>query len=298
MKVLIKKAKIGLETYIGGQQERPENIVTAMANLEAHLAFMEDFDMDDEDNKPLLVQMLRKIADIITSQKIMKFVDKYNGTYPWISHTLLVYIQMIFAEFATIARNNKFIVKVLKQENIPSSAYDRVQEIFRDCVRDLTKAANLQSYLAFQTKPGSFVSKKRPSSKMLDSGILPEKEGEPQIKKPRYDTSRGRFEATGPFRFPINDRICNRYAQIASFCKEGSNCLFKHKIFLVHFNPEEQQKIMDYVASNKNISFAPHIKLDGLGSKNNTPVLEGPKPKPKSSTETAPAETDGTGSKG
>ena len=90
-----KKAKIGLETYIGGQQDRPEDVVTAMANLEAHLAYMEEFDMDDDDAKPLLVQMLRKIADVMTSQKFMKFVDKYNNQYPWIAHTLLVYVQMI-----------------------------------------------------------------------------------------------------------------------------------------------------------------------------------------------------------
>ena len=70
-----------------------------MANLEAHLAFMEGFDTDEEDDKPLIVQMLRKIADIITSQKFMKFYDKYNNQFPWISHVLLVYIQMIFAEF-------------------------------------------------------------------------------------------------------------------------------------------------------------------------------------------------------
>lgn len=155
-----KKAKIGLETYIGGLQERPEDVVTAMVNLEAHLAYMEDFDTDDDDGKPLLICMLIRIADIITSQKFMKFYDKHNGQYPWITHVLLTYVQMIFAEFATVARNNKYIHRVLCKDVIPASAYDRVREVFNDCVRDLTKAANLQSYLPFQTRPGSYVPKK------------------------------------------------------------------------------------------------------------------------------------------
>ena len=131
-----------------------------MVNLEAHLAYMEDFDTDDDDGKPLLICMLRKIVDIITSQKFMKFYDKHNGQYPWITYVLLTYVQMIFAEFATVARNNKYIHRVLCKDVIPASAYDRVREVFNDCVRDLTKAANLQSYLPFQTRPGSYVPKK------------------------------------------------------------------------------------------------------------------------------------------
>ena len=286
-----KKAKIGLETYIGGQQDRPEDVVTAMANLEAHLAYMEDFDTDDDDNKPLLVQMLRKIADIITSQKFMKFVDKYNSQYPWIPHTLLVYVQMIFAEFATIARNNRYIAKVLKGDVIPASAYDRVQEIFRDCIRDLTKASTLQSYLPFQTKPGSYVNKKRQSRQ--DSAGPNNPDSDPsKTKRRRVDTSKGWFTATGPVRFPLSERICNRFGQIGSFCKEGGNCPYKHKIFPAHFSPVDIQKIIDYISSNKDVSFATHINLDELSAKLTTPQSDPPKTKQDSE-----KDADATGAK-
>lgn len=216
-----KKAKIGLETYIGGQQERPEDIVTAMANLEAHLAFMENFDSDENADKPLIVQMLRQLADVITSQKFMKFVDKYQSKYPWIPHTLLVNVQMIFAEFATIARNNKFILKVLRKEVIPKSAFDRVRSLFKDCLSDFNKAANMQSFVLFQTAPSSYASKKRPNPS--DGQSSSPRDGDPALrdkKRLRGDTSRGWFTASGPIKFPssLTERLCNRFGQVGSVC--------------------------------------------------------------------------------
>ena len=180
---------------------------------------------------------------------------------------------MIFAEFATIARNNKFVIRVLRNEPIPSHAYDCVKEIFRDCLRDLTKAANLQSFLPFQTKPGSYLPKKR-ASPSNDKAALDQGSGPNKNKRRRYDSSKGWFTASGPVRFPLSERVCNRFAQIGSVCRDGNNCTYKHKIFPRDFTPDEKQKIIDYVQSNKDISFAPHIKTEELSITKNTPSSE------------------------
>ena len=53
------RSKLSLETYLNGLQERPEHVITALANLECHLAAAEEFDNEPDEEKPLIVYMIR-----------------------------------------------------------------------------------------------------------------------------------------------------------------------------------------------------------------------------------------------
>ena len=185
-------------------------------------------------------------------------------------------------------------MRVLQGVVIPSNTYDRVQEIFQDCVRDLTKAANLQSYIPFQTKPGSYVQKKR--GQPSDQADTSTSDSDPnRFKKRRFDSSKGWFIASGPVRFPVTDRIYNKFAQVGSVCRDGSNCPFKHKIFPLHFIETDIKKNIDYVSNNKDVNFAPHIKVEELLAKPTSSSSDSQKKPTKADNDTAAPENVPTG---
>lgn len=77
-----KLQKNGYKLYLGGQHSHPQHIITAIANLNAHFAFMTVFDTLPQSEQPLLVVYLRKIADILSSTDFIRFCDKYLETNP------------------------------------------------------------------------------------------------------------------------------------------------------------------------------------------------------------------------
>ena len=50
-----KRQKIGLKVFLGGKQDTPEDIITCLANMDAHFAFIVNFDDKPEKGKPCFV---------------------------------------------------------------------------------------------------------------------------------------------------------------------------------------------------------------------------------------------------
>jgi len=232
--------------------------------------------------------MIRQFADVIASQEFQQFAHRYATKFPWLSHTLIVYIQMFYSEFATLARNNELIFKVLKGENIKVTIFDRVQRQFKDMIQDLNNAASYQKITSFQMAPSSY---KVPSSTEASktkgnenrSGGDGNDAANPR-KRPRNEKSKGWLTANGSVRWPVlSERICTRYAQIGAVCR-NENCEFKHKTYPNNFNEEDRRIIHKYVTETPHLEFGPTVnyvpKSTEAKKEEEAPLTSSPKKKP------------------
>ena len=288
------RSKLSLETYLGGLQERPEHVITALANLECHLAAAEEFDHEADEDKPLIVYMIRQFADVIASQEFQQFANRYATKFPWLAHTLIVYCQMFFSEFAAIARNNELIFKVLKGVDIDVSIFNKVQHQFRDMIQDLNNAASYQKITPFQMAPSSY---KAPTtsqtSKARENDNNGGREGNetiPPRKRIRSEKARGWLNASGPVRWPpLSERICTRYAQIGAICRH-EHCEFKHKTYPNNFSDEDRRVIHKYVTETPHLEFGPTVnyvpKATEAKKDDEASILSSPKKKSAAEKET------------
>ena len=157
-----KQQKNGLKVFLGDKQDTPEDIITCLTNMNAHFAFIVNFDEKPEKEKPLMVRYFRKISDVLSSKEFVTFVQKYSTKFPWIPHMILFQVQLVFSEFATIVRNNRYISMVRRGQEIPYSVLGKVIQIFEDSMRELGRAVtqlNVSHYAA--APPTYFPSKKQ-----------------------------------------------------------------------------------------------------------------------------------------
>lgn len=287
------RSKLSLETDLGGLQDRVEHVITALANFECHLAAIEDFDHHDDEDKPLIVYMVRQFADVIASQYFQQFANRYTTTFPWLAHTLVTFFQMFFSEFATIARNNELIFQVLKGDTIDASVFDKVRAQFKDMLRDLNNAASYQKNSAFQMAPASYtVSKAAAIEKKKLNSNSNGNEHEPTEGPPRKrirsgsDRSKGWYTASGSVRWPIlSEKFCIRHAQIGAACR-SEKCEFKHKTYPNNFNDEDRRAIYKYVSENDQVEFGPNVtyvprSIERKSSEDAGSVAASPKKSPK-----------------
>ena len=285
------RSKLSLETYLGGLQDRVEHVITALANFECHLAAIENFDHEADQDKPIIVYMVRQLADVIASQDFQQFANRYTTTFPWLAHTLVTFFQMFFSEFATIARNNELIFQVLKGETIAASVFDKVQAQFKDMLQDLNNAASYQKISAFQMAPSSFSSSSAPKNHDKKNFSNNTSGGDPNdgpIRKRAKgsDRTKGWYVASGSVRWPnLSEKFCIRYAQIGAFCR-NEKCDFKHKMYPNHFSPEDRLIIHRYVSENDQVDFGPNVTyvprtIERKNSEDANSVATSPKKSPK-----------------
>ena len=256
-----KRQKIGLKVFIGGKQDTPEDVITALANMDAHFAFITPFDRKSRDEKPLLVKYIREVADVLSSKDFVRFNQKYINLYPWIPHMILSQVQLIFAEFATIARNNRYISMVRRGAEIPFSVFARPIQVFQDSMRELTRAVTQSNVAYYSTAPPTYdFPKAKPSNEVKDPKL--EEKGNDKRKNRKELAKKGWFTAKGSFSWPdtLSCRPCNKYGQIGASCIRP-DCKFVHKTFPDQFSESDRQIIIAFEAAEENFTFAPHVTV-------------------------------------
>ena len=255
-----KRQKIGYKLYLGGLQSHHQHIITAIANLDAHYAFMTGFDILPQSEQPLLVVYLRKIADILSSTDFSRFSEKYLESFPWIPHMILCQVQLLFGAFAAVARNNRYIGMIEKEEQLPASIFDKATMIFNDTVQELSKAVNQSNVTYYSTPPPTYKPKKteQPTAVSSNSGSTGNNQTT-SSKNNRKNTGKdkGWFLAKGAFKWPegLSVDICNRYAQIGATCFR-KNCDRKHMTFPDQFNAKDRELIHEFITKSEVLSFA------------------------------------------
>lgn len=261
-----KRQKIGLKVFIGGKQDTPEDVITALANIDAHFAFITPFDHKPKDQQPLLVKYLREIADLLSSKDFVRFNQKFISLYPWIPHMILAQVQLVFAEFATIARNNRYISMVRRGDEIPFSVFARPIQVFRDSMRELTRAVTQSNVSYYSTAPPTYTFSTKPSNQE-NRDTKQEEKGRDKANKKKELAKKGWFNAIGSFAWPegLSCRPCNRFGQIGAVCFR-SDCKFAHKTFPDQFGENDRKILVAFEAAEKNFSFASHITVPDQGT--------------------------------
>lgn len=275
-----KRQKIGLKVFLGGKQDSPEDIITCLANMDAHFAFIVSFDDKPDKQKPLMVRYFRKIADVLSSKEFVSFVQKFITKFPWIPHMILLQVQLVFSEFATIARNNRYISMVRRGQEIPYSVFGKVIQIFEDSMRELGRAITQSNVSHYSTAPPTyFVAKKSPDNDNRKDSISNDpddkKNKKKQTKKELFE--KGWFLANGSFSWPesLSCRPCNKFGQVGAACFRRP-CTYVHKVFPEQFSEEDRKIIAAFEASSPVFSFAHGVSYtpSPQSGKTNTP----PKP--------------------
>ena len=252
-----KKVKKSTKTFCKGLQESTGHILTALANLDAILAFATDADGKPEEETPILINFIRKLADIIDSRNFHNFEDKFMKDCPWIPHNLLCVAQNLLGETAAIADSTRNINSIRDEIPLSSKMFDKLFIIYEENVKGITLCCTLSQAGIFQHPARSY----KPI-KPIASSNKRKSFGEQQESTERVPSNKkGWFAATGKFSWPkgLSTRICNRFAQQGLTCR-NPNCMFDHKIFPRDFTEQDRAKIFQLEKENDNFSFTPFIQ--------------------------------------
>jgi len=287
-----KKRKINLKTFQGGLQETPIQVLTGLANLESKFSFMVDYEHLPPTQQPLFVQWLNNLANIYSSRDFTKFYDKHKKTLPWIPHTMVNQVQIIFSLTARVAKSYTNQTALRKDKSLPPSIFKTAHKAYNDIIADIERAYSGATLGCFATPPPSYVPPQQapqvqrprlyappnqlPLSNQRNISSYPSHSSRPQKR-------RGWLQATGSYRWPKLQCgfLCNKFAQVDSQCTNDS-CTLKHLVFPHSFSDSDKRNLYDFVINHPNLSFAPHIRY--IPSSTAPPPSQQHSPRPSSST--------------
>jgi len=264
-----KKRKINLKTFQGGLQETPIQVLTGLANLESKFSFMVDYEHLPPKQQPLFVQWLNNLANVYSSRDFTKFYEKHKQTLPWIPHTMVNQVQIIFSLTARVAKSYTNQTALRKDKSLPPSIFKTVHKAYNDIIADIERAYSGASLGCFATPPPSYVPPPQappnqrprlhpqtqiPLSNQRNHSSYPSHSSRPQKR-------RGWLQATGSYRWPKLQCgfLCNKFAQVDSQCTNDS-CTLKHLVFPHSFSDSDKRTLFEFVTNHPNLSFAPHIR--------------------------------------
>jgi len=259
-----KKRKINLKTFQGGLQETPTHVLTGLANLESKFSFMVEYgNLPSTKKQPLFVQWLNNLANIYSSRDFNRFYEKHKKSLPWITHTMVTQVQIIFSLTARVAKSYTNHTALKKDDSLPPSIFKTAHKAYTDIIADIERAYSGASLGCFATPPASYVPP--PDNLPQRARTL----APPHLNTPSRFSShqsrptrrRGWIHATGPYRWPKLQCgfLCNKFAQVESQCQDPQ-CSLKHLVFPHSFSDTDKRTIYDFVTSNNNVSFAEHIR--------------------------------------
>eukprot|EP00978_Attheya_sp_CCMP212_P003421 scaffold7050_cov34-Attheya_sp.AAC.1 len=76
------QAKVGTDIFLGGNQNSPEDVVTALANMDVIYLVKYGFDPTDERTMPLLAKLNRRLADLYSSRSFKNWYAKVSASAP------------------------------------------------------------------------------------------------------------------------------------------------------------------------------------------------------------------------
>ena len=83
-----------------------EDVIVLIANI---IALGRCWVKVDDDDSPIILNILMDIADLIYSTEYRSFDEKYKGSKKYIAHILVVYIFNVFAVFVKTGKIPKVI---------------------------------------------------------------------------------------------------------------------------------------------------------------------------------------------
>ena len=253
-----KRSAIDKKVFLNGRQDTYHDAVTALSNFVVFLDFITDENNTSE--KPVIIDMLRKLGKLLVSQRFRALSEKLEYTTPWFTHSLICQVQAIINTFVDVAQNWSYQKRVERNSTLDSSI---LSKCFRDfhVIFDGIEGAmnNSSSSLIFNVRPLSFRQKKRPPSDNTDSSYKKQKSSPASNGRP----TPGWITSSGSFKFPENLglNVCKFFALVGKECDRPRNtCPYEHRSYPRGFNRTQQAVLCKWVKENNNVEWADHIK--------------------------------------
>jgi hypothetical protein len=150
-----QQTKVGTEIFIGGMQDCPDDVITAIANWNVISSVKYGHDDHDEANMPMLTKYMRQLGDIWCSRAFRSWYNKVKHGAPWITHTLLTQLHTLISKTAMIANNptNKRLFRA--GQPIDPKHYLDVAEAFQRIKSDTLATISSSSLGSLFTSPPS-----------------------------------------------------------------------------------------------------------------------------------------------
>ena len=127
-----RKWKKNTKTFCKGLQSTCTHILTALANLDALLAFVVDCnDKGDAVTTPIIITFIRKFADLLVSPEFKNFEHKFIEDHPCIPHNILCMFQQLLAEAATITDSTQNVNLAIAKKDIPAEVWQTLFDLRR-----------------------------------------------------------------------------------------------------------------------------------------------------------------------
>ena len=122
-----KRSGMRKEVFLKRRQKYLDYVIVFITNIIALRRFWVKVDDDDS---PMILNILMDIANLLSSTEYKSFDKKYKGSKNYMSHTLFVYIFNIFAVFVKAAKIPK-VIRELKYTKLIKFKHFRMASIMK-----------------------------------------------------------------------------------------------------------------------------------------------------------------------
>ena len=266
-----KRTRLNTKSFLGGQQSEPDHIITAIANFDALTMLAADYPDHDSVEQPLVVRQMGKLANLFSSADFTRFTQKYKSE-SHLSHSMLVQVQMIFAQFARIATNTKLQNQVTMGHEVSRDAYNDAIEQFEDVIRNIKQVLHSSTLGIYKQVPRSYEppvrQESQPSRKRAgDARKKDDGDDKRQRNNDKAKESGWLVVTSGFLKFPqtIKKTPCIGYARVGRYCKFNP-CKFSHDQFPDGYERADQKVICHFIDNADNAKFAQCVPVDKLAA--------------------------------
>jgi hypothetical protein len=257
-----QQSRVGTEIFTGGNQNTPDDIVTAIANMDLILMVKYGFDPNDETTMPLIAKLARRLADLYTSRNFRTWFEKVSPTAPWITHTLLTQVHSLFSMIAGIANNPTNRRTFKRGIALDPAIYTKVVLEYNR-IYDNTMATISSSSLGslFTSPPSSFEAKKVNNNKRKNISEATPNERPNKIQANGGSNNKGWLvNTTGRHVHVPGVQFCSAFACDNGVCRYNA-CTRGHKNYPRDFDKSEQGFICNHVKATHGLQFASHVPI-------------------------------------
>jgi hypothetical protein len=280
-----QSTRVGTEIFNGGNQNHPDDVVAAIANMDVMYQLKYGFDTTDETSMPLIVVLLRQLADLYCTRNFRKWYKKVSASAPWISHTLITQVHSLLSKVANIANNPTNKRQFRAGRPLHPEVYNDVANEFKR-IKDNTLATISSSSLGslFTSAPSSYVAPREPNPRRQRDpsdrpGNLNNNAGGDRINKSA--STRGWLtNNTNGYVLIRGLAFCSSHACDGTACRTR-DCPRPHKSYPRDFTQAEQLVICNHIKATPGLMFErgvplPHF-MTGCGGNPSRPPLAPPR---------------------
>ena len=247
-----KRAVMRKDIFLKGRQESIDDVISFISNIIAFTRFWVKMWDDNNDDHPLVIEMIMRIADCLSSSEYRRFDDRFHQTAPYMYHTLVCYIFNIFSSFVKLAKNPNIVRKLKIENKISVKDIQTPRILIRTLMEQLHLCmASSSLQMIFSAPPVSYkiffpVTKKR---------VLVEKTETELVKKRKLGGSI--LNNTGKrITFPKNleKQYCRDFLDSNRICKHGNNCNFVHAIYPSGFTKNDKILMAKHIGDTDGLS--------------------------------------------